>query len=272
MFLYGPAGTGKTFIAERLRNLLEGIIFVPRAVAVDSHVIRVFDPAWHAEVDIGEGLDFLGDILEGGPRVDRRYVFSQRPAVIAGGELSLEMLELSFDPASRFYEAPLQMKANGGMFLIDDLGRQRVRPFDLFNRWIRPLEKGRDYLGLRTGKKFEIPFDTFIVFSTNITPTELADEAFLRRLGYKIRIDAVSPQDYASLCRQVCSRLGLPYRDDAVRFLIEGEHGKRDVPLYACHPNDILSRVAEICRYRREALRLDSELISQACRDYFTEL
>ena len=272
LFLYGPSGTGKTFIAERLKTLLEGSIFIPRAIAVDSHVVRVFDPAFHTEINIGEGLDSFGDILEGGPRYDRRFVLCERPAIIAGGELSLAMLDLCFDPASGYYESPLQLKANGGIFVIDDLGRQMVRPLDLLNRWIMPLEKGVDYLTLRTGKKFEIPFDQVIVFSTNIEPRELADEAFLRRIGYKIRIAHISPAEYVSICHQVCARLGMEFRPDAIRHLVEVEHEKRDTPLCACHPGDILSRVAEICRYRGVAPHLTRDLVVQACRDYFTKL
>jgi energy-coupling factor transporter ATP-binding protein EcfA2 len=272
IFLYGPSGSGKTFIAGRLKGLMEGIIFIPRAIAVDSHVIRVFDPVCHTEIDIGDGLDAFGDILQGGPKYDRRFALCERPAIIAGGELSLAMLDLCSDTGSGCYEAPLQLKANGGIFVIDDLGRQLLRPFDLFNRWIMPLERGVDYLTLRTGKKFEIPFDQVIVFSTNIEPRELADEAFLRRLGYKIRIGHLSPGDYVAICHQVCARLRMEFRQDAIRHLVEVEHERRDVPLSACHPNDILSRVAEICRYRGVAPHLTRDLIIEACRDYFTEL
>jgi len=272
IFLYGPSGTGKTFIAERLKGLLEGSIFLPRAVSVDGHVVRVFDPVCHSEINIGEGLDTFGDILEGGPRYDRRFVLCERPAIIAGGELTLSMLDLSYDAGAGYYESPLQLKANGGIFVIDDLGRQMVRPLDLFNRWIMPLEKGVDYLTLRTGKKFEIPFDQIIVFSTNIEPRELADEAFLRRLGYKIRIGHISPSEYVAICHQVCARLRMEFRADAIRYLVEVEHERRDIPLCACHPNDILSRVSEICRYRGVPPHMTRELVGDACRDYFTEL
>jgi len=272
IFLYGPSGSGKTFIAERLAKVLDGIIFIPRAVSVDGHVIRLFDPACHEEIDIRQGLDAFGDILEGGPRYDRRFAICERPAIVAGGELTLSMLDLSFDPVSRCYEAPLQLKANGGAFLIDDLGRQMVRPFDLFNRWILPLEKARDYLTLQSGKKFEVPFDQVVLFSTNIEPKDLADEAFLRRLGYKIRIGHIGPSEYTAISRQVCARLGMEFRPAAVKYLIEEEHAARRVPLCACHPNDILSRVSEISRYRGIPPVLTNEIISQACRDYFAEL
>jgi hypothetical protein len=192
--------------------------------------------------------------------------------IVSGGELTLAMLDLSFDPISKFYEAPLQVKANGGVFLIDDLGRQLVRPYDLLNRWIVPLEKGRDYLTLKNGKKFEIPFDQIILFSTNIEPSQLADEAFLRRIGYKIKIDYLREEEYVRISRQVCERLGLPFRPEVIRYLMEVEHIRRGRLLSACHPNDVLSRVVEICQYEGTPLRLDNELVARACRDYFMEM
>jgi hypothetical protein len=192
--------------------------------------------------------------------------------VVSGGELTLAMLDLNHDPLSNFYEAPLQMKANGGVFLIDDLGRQLVRPLDLLNRWIVPLEKGRDYLTLKNGKKFEIPFDQIILFSTNIEPSQLADEAFLRRIGYKIKIDYLREEEYFLICRQVCERLGLPFRPEVIRYLVDEEHARRGMRLSACHPNDVLTRVMEICRYEGTPLRLDKEIVARACRDYFMEL
>jgi Mg-chelatase subunit ChlI len=185
--------------------------------------------------------------------------------------LTLAMLDLSFDPGSKFYEAPLQLKANGGIFLIDDLGRQLVRPVELLNRWIGPLEKGRDYLSLLNGKKFEVPFDQIILFSTNIEPQELADEAFLRRIGYKIKVDYLREEEYLLICRQVCDRLGMEFRLEAIRHLLEEEHERRGIRLSACHPGDILSRVAEICQYEGIPPRLDKDRISRACREYFTE-
>ncbi len=272
IFLYGPSGNGKTFLAERLCKVLSGNIFVPYGVCVDNQVIRVFDPVIHRRVDQGARPDPARALLDERTGHDRRWVPCERPVVIAGGELSLAMLDLSFDQISRFYEAPLQVKANGGVFIIDDLGRQLVRPFDLLNRWIVPLEKARDYLSLQNGKKFEIPFDQIILFSTNIEPRQLADEAFLRRIGYKIKIDYLKDSEYVAICRQVCDRLGLAYRPEAIRYLMDEEHGKRGIRFSACHPNDILSRVVEICQYDGTEPRLENALIQRACRDYFTEL
>lgn len=271
IFLYGPAGNGKTFIAERLGRILKGDVLIPHAVAVDNQVIRVFDPVLHVETGVVRDPDPIEAVLAGHQEHDRRWAVCERPVIIAGGELTLAMLDLSFDPHARYYEAPLQVKANGGIFLIDDLGRQMVRPFDLLNRWIIPLEKGRDYLSLHNGKKFGIPFDQLILFSTNIEPRELADGAFLRRIGYKIHIDYLDESHYMAICGQVCERLGLPYRDEAIRYLLEEEHARRGVRLSACHPNDVLSRVVEICRYEGIDPVLDAVMISRACKDYFTE-
>ena len=272
IFLYGPSGNGKTFIAERLAKVLSGNVFIPHALCVDNQVIRVFDPVSHSRVDLGVPTDLAQAVLAERTEYDRRWVLCERPVIVTGGELTLAMLDLSFDPIAKFYEAPLQLKANGGVFLIDDLGRQLVRPFDLLNRWIVPLEKAHDYLALSNGKKFEIPFDQIILFSTNIAPRELADEAFLRRIGYKIKIDYLGEEEYIAICRQVCERQGLSFRPEVIRHLLDEEHAKRGIRLSACHPNDVLSRVAEICRYEGVPARLDNGLVERACRDYFTEL
>ena len=272
IFLYGPSGNGKTFIAERLAKMLSGGVFIPHAISVDNQVVRVFDPVNHSRIETGTRPDAALPVPDEPVGFDRRWVLCERPVVVSGGELTLAMLDLSFDPVTNFYEAPLQVKANGGVFLIDDLGRQLVRPLDLLNRWIVPLEKGRDYLTLKTGKKFEIPFDQIILFSTNIEPRQLADEAFLRRIGYKIKIDYLREEEYFLICRQVCGRLGLPFRPEVIRYLLDEEHAHRGIQLSACHPNDVLTRVMEICRYEGTPLRLENEIVARACRDYFMEL
>jgi hypothetical protein len=272
IFLYGPSGNGKTFIAEHIAKVLKGYIFIPHALYMDNQVIRIYDPVNHSKIDLGTPSDPTKAILGDRAEYDRRWVLCERPVVVAGGELTLSMLDLSFDPVSKFYEAPLQVKANGGVFLIDDLGRQLVRPFDLLNRWIVPLEKAHDYLTLQNGKKFEVPFDQIILFSTNIEPRELADEAFLRRIGYKIKIDYLREEEYVAICRQVSERLGLGFREEAIRYLLDEQHAARGIRLSACHPNDILSRVVEISRYEGIPPKMENEMIYRACRDYFTEL
>jgi len=272
IFLYGPSGNGKTFIAERLAKVLSGSVFIPHAISVDNQVIRVYDPVNHLRVNSEARPDPARPFPDERDEFDRRWLLCERPVVVSGGELTLAMLDLNFDPVSKFYEAPLQLKANGGVFLIDDLGRQLVRPIDLLNRWIVPLEKGRDYLTLRNGKKFEIPFDQIILFSTNIEPRQLADEAFLRRIGYKIKIDDLREEEYVRIFRQACERLGVDCRPEVIRYLLYEEHGLRGIRLSACHPNDVLSRVAEICQYEGIPLRVDKELVTRACRDYFMEL
>ena len=272
IFLYGPSGNGKTFIAEHIAKVLRGYIFIPHALYMDNQVIRIYDPVTHRRVDLGGTSDPAKAILEDRREFDRRWVLCERPVVIAGGELTLMMLDLSFDQVSKYYEAPLQVKANGGIFLIDDLGRQLVRPFDLLNRWIVPLEKARDYLTLQNGKKFEVPFDQIILFSTNIEPRELADEAFLRRIGYKIKIDHLREEEYVAICRQVSERIGLEFVPEVIRFLLDEEHAVRGIRLSACHPNDILSRVVEICQYEGSQPKMENEMIHRACMDYFTEL
>ncbi len=272
IFLYGPSGNGKTFIAEHLAKVLSGSVFIPHALCIDNQVIRVYDPVNHKKIDLAGPTDPAKAVLGERAEYDRRWVLCERPVVVAGGELTLAMLDLSFDQIAKFYEAPLQLKANGGIFLIDDLGRQLVRAFDLLNRWIVPLEKARDYLSLQNGKKFEIPFDQIILFSTNIAPRELADEAFLRRIGYKIKIDYLREDEYLAICRQVCERIGVEFRPEAIRYLLDEEHAVRGIRTSACHPNDVISRVVEICQYEGTKPRLDNELIHRACQDYFTEL
>lgn len=268
IFIYGASGAGKTYLAERLAlaMALRGAVWVPYAFAVDSEVVQVFDPLVHKPVEQpakeARGLDRHHSH-------DERWVRCARPVVMAGGELTLAALDLEFDPVSRFYTAPPQVKANNGLLIIDDLGRQRVTVQDLLNRWIVPMDRRVDYLTLHNGKKFRLPFDVSQVFSTNLSPEQLADEAFLRRFGYKLHLAAASEDRYRKLVQQACSRLGVPYSDEAFRFLVQRLHGRSGRPLYACYPHDLVSRVRDRAFYEGILPELSPEALEWAWQAYF---
>lgn len=266
IFVYGPAGTGKTFFSEKLAGLLSGNVAIPHAIVVDSEVIQVFDPLVHDEVVIDE----VKSSLDRRSSLDARWVPCRRPVVKTGGELTLDMLDLDFDQAAKFYQAPPQVKANNGLLLIDDLGRQLTPAQDIMNRWIVPLDRHLDYLALHTGKKFMIPFDVIVVFSTNMPPKQLADEAFLRRLGYKIYIGVLEEEDYRAISRQVCNELHIPYSEKGLDYLLHQHHYKENKPLLACIPRDILGQVRDIARYEGVQPELSEELLDWAWNNYFT--
>lgn len=268
MFIYGPPGNGKTTIAETLSRVLGGEVFVPHALEVDGQIIKVFDPMVHLEVS----LDDLDSAAVPRGDIDRRWLLSRRPTVIAGGELTLETLDLIWNASAKYYEAPFQVKANGGMLLIDDFGRQRVHPTDLLNRWIVPLEKHVDFLTLHTGKKFEVPFDELVVFSTNLDPKELVDEAFLRRIKYKIEVKNPTEQDYREIFRRLCERDGVPYNDAAVDYIVDTYYRAVNMELRACHPRDILQLLQDAARFRGKRAVLSQDLLDHACRSFFVVL
>ncbi|MDT8403042.1 AAA family ATPase [Sulfuriflexus sp.] len=272
LFMYGAPGTGKTFLATQMLKMLQGNIAIPYAVIVDGQIIRVYDPLNHKVV--GENLKdnpVVSPDLHRHPvpDVDARWVICHRPVIISGSELTLDMIDLQYQPDIGFYEAPLQMKANGGIFLIDDLGRQIVQPKTLLNRWIVPLENEVDYLGLHTGSKFQIPFDLIPVFATNIRPEELADEAFLRRLGYKIHIDYVTEQEFHSIFEQYCLADNIEYNADMVDFLIHEYYRPASKPMAACHPRDLINKVIDFSLFEGEGPRLSKELLAMAWEAYF---
>jgi predicted ATPase with chaperone activity len=265
IFIYGPAGSGKTFIAEKLGHLFPDNVSIPYALLVDNEVIQVFDPLIHKPFQQPAGAGSL----DRGRAHDQRWVSCQRPAVITGGELTLKMLDLDFDESARFYQAPPQVKANNGLLVIDDLGRQLVSPQSLMNRWIVPLDRRVDYLALHTGTKFMIPFDVTVIFSSNIAPTTLADEAFLRRLGYKIYIGELSEAEYQAIFKQVCSTYKIDYREDSFNYLVQKLHYKHQKPLLACIPRDLLGQVRDFALYNEVEPRLSEEMLDVAWNNYY---
>jgi predicted ATPase with chaperone activity len=262
LFLFGDPGNGKTTIAERITELLGGGVFIPHAVVVDGHIIKVLD--FHNHQPIAHpGLR---------TDLDRRWVSCKRPSVIVGGELTLTSLDLVWDGNSRYYEAPLQMKANGGMLMIDDFGRQQVQPRELLNRWIVPLEKRVDYLTLHTGKKIELPFDQLIVFSTNLAPRDLVDEAFLRRIQSKVHVDNPTLDQYREIFRRQCETLRVPFDQAGLVYLLREYYVKPKRELRACHPRDILRTLIGIARYLDQPAVLSIDLVDRACGTYFVDL
>ncbi len=269
MFLYGAPGNGKTTISEAVgRVVLGSDIWIPYAIDVDGQVIRVFDNVNHEVVDSAE-VDVPSRV---GVKRDPRWVRIRRPVIIVGGELTLAGLDLIYDPINKFYEAPYQMKCNGGMFLIDDFGRQQVRPRDLLNRWIVPLEKAIDYLTLATGRKIEIPFNVLIVFSTNIDPADLVDEAFLRRIRHKIEVGDPTPQEFVEIFKRACQAKRVPYDEGGLRYLIQEWYLKKERPFRSVHPRDILDQLIDIARYLNRPPTLQPDLIDMACDSYFVQL
>ena len=264
MMVYGGPGTGKTYTAQRIARVLAGDILVPHAITVADKIIKIFDPVIHETVE-----DENSDSLVITDRYDPRFVLCKRPAAMTGGELTLEMLEIDYDRDNKIYEAPSQLKANNGVFIVDDLGRQQIRPVDLLNRWIVPMEEKRDFHTVGGGTRFEVPSDIVLVFSTNLDPLELADEAFLRRLGYKIKFEAMNEADFERVWRMNCDNRNLEYDPEIFRFVVDELYGKSDKEFVPCHPRDLISLAMDQCRFQGLEPELTKDLLSWAWESYF---
>ncbi|MGH7558603.1 MAG: ATP-binding protein [Gemmatimonadota bacterium] len=268
LFLYGHAGNGKTETATSIARMLKGRIYLPYAVMVEGRIIVLRDAMHHdGPPDRTDDEGFLTPM----PNFDQRFALVERPVVFTGGELTLDLLDLKYDQHTKFYRAPVQMKASGGVLIIDDLGRQMVQVDELLNRWMVPLERRVDYLTLHTGHSFPVPFDCLIVFSTNIEPAELVDEAFLRRIHYKIHMDNPTREEYEEIFRRACEARGIAYDREAVDLIFHDFYDSRHIPPRGCHPRDIVLHICDLARYERREPTLDERTLDDACRAYFLD-
>jgi hypothetical protein len=261
LFIFGPSGNGKTSLGHLLHDAMEGHLWVPYCVGIDSSIVRVYDPNFHQIVEPELPP-------EDASRIDRRWVRIRRPFIVAGGEMTVESMDLGYSPALGYYEAPVHLKANGGIFLLDDLGFQRNTPEQLLSRWIFPLENGTDFLTLKTGQKIEVPFSQKLIVSTNLDPNKVMSPAFLRRMGYRLFLGDPTPADYVQIFRNYAARFNTSVSSGLMEWLLDRYQAERR-PLRGCEPRDLIERARDFCSFRNENLRLDEDTLSLAWRGYF---
>jgi predicted ATPase with chaperone activity len=259
LFLFGPAGNGKTSLGRALHQVMGDAIWLPHCVAVGDTVIRLYDSHCHQAVELSAEL---------ATNFDQRWLLSKRPMIVAGGEMTINELDLSYNPAQRFYEAPPHLKANGGLFLIDDFGRQRIDPHELLNRWIIPLEHRLDHLSLHSGQKITLPFEMLLVVATNLQVADVSDPAFLRRMGYRLHLQPPNREQYAEIFTANAQRLQLTVPDGMIATILS-RYDVEQRDLRASEPRDLLERVRDICRLHQQPLTLDRDTLDLAWRGYF---
>jgi predicted ATPase with chaperone activity len=267
LFIYGPSGNGKTTIAKKMAKLISETepIWMPYAVTAGGQIIQVYDPLVHHQLEITkEHTKLYGEL-------DPRFGLFQRPSVVVGGELKLSELDLRFDPISKTYEAPLHMKANGGLFLIDDFGRQLARPVEMLNRWIVPLDEQVDYLRLKTGQTLVVPFRQLIVFATNLRPYELAEDAFFRRIQMKVKVESPTEENYRKIFELYCNMFEVDFNEEIYNYLVKTYYHDAGRTFQAVHPGDLLKIVKAICKYEKRDACMAIDLIDSACQSYFVE-